>query len=70
MKLQSLDEIWRGESLMQLRKELLANSFQHFKICEKCSLWSGGEPNIEIDEIAGLRVKKTYTECEIIYEKE
>ncbi len=55
---------------MQLRKELLANSFQHFKICEKCSLWSGGEPNIEIDEIAGLRVKKTYTECEIIYEKE
>ncbi len=55
---------------MQLRRELLDNSFQHFKICEKCSLWSGGEPNIEISHIAGLRVKKTYTDSEIIYEKE
>lgn len=70
LKMQTLEEVWRGDSLMQLRRELLDNSFQHFKICEKCSLWSGGEPNIEISHIAGLRVKKTYTDSEIIYEKE
>lgn len=57
--------------MWKLRRELLENQFNIFKICERCSFWREGEPQIKLDVLSnGVKVKKTIFDGELIYEKE
>ncbi|WP_374300578.1 radical SAM/SPASM domain-containing protein [Ferrovibrio sp.] len=47
LKEQSYEDIWAGERYREVRGELLRNSFDKFKICEGCAIWSASSSAIE-----------------------
>ncbi len=68
---ESLREIWMGERMRLLRKELMENTFDVFKVCERCHNWKEAEPQILVDYLEnGMKVKKTIMDGEMIYEQE
>lgn len=70
MSAHSLEEIWKGEWMQKLRRELMNNAFESFKICERCPNWAAGEPSMSMDTVNGIRVRKTVLDAEEIYEVE
>lgn len=68
---ENLDDIWKGEDMLELRRELLSGKFTVFDICQHCPNWAEGELEVKIDFLGhGMKTKVMYNNAEIIYQKE